>query len=179
MSPDARLVLCRTAHPHYAPRPLHGHADMLTVFLTLLQLLGDTDKALATLRARSLLVRLVQSIPTPAVSAVGGPHGLLNITRLLAAQDLAKGKAPASFGSVSDDGGNDADQASVGSVAGDQDNEPVLPRRCSKLVYKPPSDQDSLLKVMLAGLADGVCINICLLLAVCHTYLHECSNRLQ
>ncbi|CAN0450624.1 unnamed protein product, partial [Ectocarpus sp. 12 AP-2014] len=52
---------------------------------TVKQLLGDTDKALATLRARSLLVRLVQSIPTPAVSAVGGPHGLLNITRLLAA----------------------------------------------------------------------------------------------
>lgn len=156
MPPDVRFVLCSTAHPHYAPRPLHGYADMLTVLRTLLQLLGDTDKALATLRARSLLVRLIQSIPTPAVSAAGGPHGLLNITRLLAAQDLAKGKAPASFGSVSDDGGNDADQASVGSVAGDQDGEPVLRRRCSKLVYKPPSDQDSLLKVTLTELAGRV-----------------------
>ncbi|CAM9107710.1 unnamed protein product, partial [Ectocarpus fasciculatus] len=122
---------------------------------TVKQLLGDTDKALATLRARSLLVRLIQSIPTPAVSAAGGPHGLLNITRLLAAQDLAKGKAPASFGSVSDDGGNDADQASVGSVAGDQDGHPVLPRRCSKLVYKPPSDQDSLLKMLWRKVMDS------------------------
>ncbi|CAN0008104.1 unnamed protein product, partial [Ectocarpus sp. 8 AP-2014] len=122
---------------------------------TVKQLLGDTDKALATLRARSLLVRLIQSIPTPAVSAAGGPHGLLNITRLLAAQDLAKGKAPASFGSVSDDGGNDADQASVGSVAGGQHGEPVLPRRGSKLVYKPPSDQDSLLKMLWRKVMDS------------------------
>ncbi len=119
----------------------------------LLQLLRDTDKALSILRARSLLVRLIQSLPTPAIPAAGGPHGLLNITRLLAAQDLAKGIAPASFGSISRGGGNDADQ-SVGSQAVDQRADPVVSKRTSKLgsgrdskLADTPSPEDSLLKV--------------------------------
>lgn len=121
----------------------------------MLQLLRDTDKALSILRARSLLVRLIHSLPTPAIAAAGGPRGLLNITRLLAAQDLAKGNAPASFGSISRGDRIDSDQSSVGSVTGHQQAEPVVPKcnrklvpGCeSKLVDTPSSDQDSLLKV--------------------------------
>lgn len=92
-------------------------------------------------------MRLIQSLPTPAIAAAGGPCGLLNVTRLLAAQELAKGKTPASFGTTSRGGGSDADQSSVTSVAGDQQTEPVVPKRDSKLVDSPSSNQDSLLKV--------------------------------
>lgn len=92
-------------------------------------------------------MRLIQSLPTPAIAAAGGPRGLLNITRLLAAQDLAKGNAPASFGSISRGDRICTDQSSVGSVTGDEQAEPVVPKRNSKLVDTPSSDQDSLLKV--------------------------------
>ena len=134
----------------------YRHTGFVTVML---QLLGDTDKALSILRARSLLVRLIQSLPTPAIAAAGGPSGLLNITRLLAAQELAKGKAPASFGTTCRGGGSDADQSSETSVAGDQQAEPVDPKsnsklgpeRDGKLVDSPSSDQDSLLKVITVG----------------------------
>lgn len=128
------------------------HYCVACLSFAVLQLLRDTDKALSILRARSLLVRLIQSLPTPAIAAAGGPCGLLNITRLLAAQDLAKGNAPASFGSISCGDRIDTDQSSV---AGDQQAEPVVPKRNSKLVPEcdnklvdpPSSDQDSLLKV--------------------------------
>lgn len=60
------------------------------------QLLHDTDTALCILRARCLLVRLIHSLHTPAVAAAGGARGVLNLTRLLAAQDLAKGMVPTS-----------------------------------------------------------------------------------
>lgn len=121
----------------------------------MLQLLGETDKALSILRARSLLVRLIQSLPTPAIAAAGGPCGLLNITRLLAAQELAKGKAPASFATTHQGGGSDGDQSSVTSIAGDPQAGAVDskrksrlgPERVSKLVDSTSSDQDSLLKV--------------------------------
>lgn len=81
------------------------------------------------------------------------------MTRLLAAQELAKGKVPASFGTTSRGGGSDGDQASVTSVAGDQPAESVDPKSSSKLgperdgklVDSPSSDQDSLLKVITVG----------------------------
>lgn len=143
-------------------RCIPAHA---TFAIVVLQLLGDTDKALSILRARSLLVRLIQSLPTPAIAAAGGPRGLLNMTRLLAAQELAKGKAPASFGTTSRGGGSDADQSSVTSVAGDQEAEPVHPKSNNKLgpepdgksADSPSSDQDSLLKVITGG-ATSACV---------------------
>lgn len=101
-------------------------------------------------------MRLIQSLPTPAIPAAGGPYGLLNITRLLAAQDLAKGTAPASFGSMSRSGGNDTDQ-SGGSETGDDKADPVVSksnsklgsRLDSKLTDTPTPDEESLLKVKL------------------------------
>lgn len=143
-----------TIEPYFASSPSRKYFAVCMSF-AVLQLLRDTDKALSILRARSLLVRLISSLPTPAIAAAGGPPGLLNITRLLAAQDLAKGNAPASFGSMSRSDRIDTDQSSVGSVTGGEQAEPVLPKHNSKLVPEcdsklvdtPSSDQDSLLKV--------------------------------
>ena len=109
------------------------------------------------------MVRLIHSLPTPAIAASGGPAGLLNITRLLAAQDLAKGIAPASIGSsvlngldgVSGDG-TGVDQSHLGSVGGDEDHShshshghsnSVLIERDRKLVTSPQPDGESLLQV--------------------------------
>lgn len=109
----------------------------------------DTDIALAIHRARSLLVCLIHSLPTPAITAAGGPRGLLNITRLLAAQDLAKGISPASMGIAAHGDGNDVGQSAVGSVAGEQQRETgAMPKSDKKLVDTPQPDQDSLLKVV-------------------------------
>lgn len=81
------------------------------------------------------------------------------MTRLLAAQELAKGKVPASFETTSGGGGSDADHSSMASIAGDQQAGPVGPKsnsklgpeRDGKLVDSPSSDQDSLLKVIIVG----------------------------
>ena len=152
---------CDCCNAHFF-RWFPAHA---TFAIVVLQLLGDTDKALSILRARSLLVRLIQSLPTPAVAAAGGPSGLLNMTRLLAAQELAKGEAPASFETTPGGGASEADHSSVTSVAADQQAEPVDresnselgPARDSKLVDSPSSDQDSLLKVVNVG-ATSECV---------------------
>lgn len=93
-------------------------------------------------------MRLIQSLPTPAIEAAGGPSGLLNITRLLAAQELARGSPPVSFGILPRGGEIETDQTSAGSVRGDQQAEPVDPKRDRKLTDTQSSEQDSLLKVM-------------------------------
>ncbi|CAM9363904.1 unnamed protein product, partial [Discosporangium mesarthrocarpum] len=61
------------------------------------KVLCDTDRALCVLRARRLLVRFIHLLQLPAVTAAGGPHSLLSLTRLLAAEEMAKGEAPASL----------------------------------------------------------------------------------
>lgn len=101
-------------------------------------------------------MRLIQSLPTPAIAAAGGPCGLLNITRLLAAQDLAKGSTP-SFGELFCGGPDTADQSSEESVIIDpQQGDPALPKggrkadRDIKFGDTPSSEQDSSLKVTLA-----------------------------
>lgn len=106
------------------------------------QLLDESDVALSLLRARSLLVRLIYTLPTPALAASGGPSGLLNITRLLAAQDLAKGIAPSSI--VTSD-----DHSSLpSSDQHDQTNAGPPLDRDSKLISSSRLDGESLLKVI-------------------------------
>ena len=126
--------------------------------LTLAKVLRDTDIVLSVLGARSLVVRLINSLPTPAIPAAGGPSGLLNITRLLAAQDLAKGDTPASISftipdSSTDHAGVNVEQLSVRSVPGDSDSKVnIAKERDRKLADRtctPQTDQDPLLKVKI------------------------------
>lgn len=111
------------------------------------------------------MVRLINSLPTPAIPAAGGPSGLLNITRLLAAQDLAKGDTPASMSftipdSSAGDGGVNGEQLSVGPVVGDGESKANIAkernRKLADSTCTPQTDQDPLLKVkcgamLLAG----------------------------
>ncbi|CAM9591597.1 unnamed protein product, partial [Scytosiphon promiscuus] len=123
------------------------------------KLLFDTDKALSILRARSLLVRLVQSLPTPAIAAAGGPCGLLNITRLLAAQDLAKGDSPL-FGELFC-GGASVTQSSIESATDPQRGDSVVSKgdgktdRDTKFGDTPSSEQDSSLKMLWRKVMDS------------------------
>lgn len=124
--------------------------------LAMPKVLRDTDTALSVLGARSLVVRLINSLPTPAIPAAGGPSGLLNITRLLAAQDLAKGDTPASMSftipeSSTAHGGVNVEHLSVGPVAGDGDSKANIAkerdRKLADSTCTPQTDQDPLLKV--------------------------------
>lgn len=100
-------------------------------------------------------MRLIQSLPTPAIAAAGGPCGLLNITRLLAAQDLAKGITP-SFGEICCGEASGGDRSSVESATDPEQGDPHVPKGDSKTDHRikfgdtPSSEQDSSLKVMLA-----------------------------
>lgn len=102
------------------------------------------------------MVRLINSLPTPAIPAAGGPSGLLNITRLLAAQDLASGDTPASMGftipeSSTGHGSVNIEQLPVRSVGGDDDGKSnsakVRDRKIADTTCTPQADQDPLLKV--------------------------------
>lgn len=132
--------------------------------LALAKVLRDTDTALSVLGARSLVVRLINSLPTPAIPAAGGPSGLLNITRLLAAQDLAKGDTPASMSftipeSSTAHGGVNVEHLSVGPVTGDGDSKANIAkerdRKLADSTCTPQTDQDPLLKVTWSGYAVG------------------------
>lgn len=111
------------------------------------QLLHDTDTALSMLRARSLLVHLIHSLHTPAIAAAGGPRGLLNLTRLLAAQDLAIGKVPTSVWSSADGGPQSAHQWAIGLATGEGQGETGSDSQRNELADTAQPDQDPLLKV--------------------------------
>lgn len=146
---DARRPPCSSNDQ----RPLYCHAASVARFT---QVLHDTDTALAVLRARSLLVRLIHSLPTPAIAAAGGPDGLLNITRLLAAQDLAKGTAPALMESTPYSDGHNAGQSAPGSMTRDRQGEITpLPERDGKVIDSTQPDHEPLLKVMNASFVGG------------------------
>lgn len=136
----------------YLPaRPDQSFASVV-VCRVFVQLLLESDTALSVLRGRSLLVHLIHSLPTPAIAAAGGPGGLLNITRLLAAHDLANGIAPTSVGTLAEmtdgDDRNDSEPpprpSVVGAAEGEADH---LPGTDSKLLDFPQLQRKSLLKV--------------------------------
>lgn len=74
------------------------------------------------------------------MAAAGGPGGLLNMTRLLAAQDLAKGNAPASMSMGSAVGSEAGSQQGGGSGVGQESER--------KVIDTPQPSHDSLLKVI-------------------------------
>lgn len=112
--------------------------------------------ALSILRARSLLVRLIHSLNTPAIAAAGGPRSLLNLTRLLAAQDLANGSVPTSVWS-SADSLQGSQQLEIGYATGEvQGTDHSVLQHNDKVVGAAHLDQDSLLKVGIVQ-AGGVC----------------------
>lgn len=120
------------------------------------QLLHDTDTALSMLRARSLLVHLIHSLHTPAIAAAGGPRELLNLTRLLAAQDLANGSVPTSVWNSADGGPQSSHEWAIGLTTGEDQGEARSgSQRNNELADTAQPDQDSLLKVTIVGDEDA------------------------
>lgn len=156
---------------YHGQRLLHYHV----VFVArLIQVLHDTDTALAVLRARSLLVRLIHSLPTPAIAAAGGPRGLLNITRLLAAQDLAKGTTPALMESTPHSDGHNAGQSAPGSMTRDrQGDPPSLPEGDRKVIDPTQPGHEPLLKVMSSSFVGGRETNVAGRVAVWTDFVSE------
>ncbi|CAM9123344.1 unnamed protein product [Choristocarpus tenellus] len=114
-------------------RSLYGE-KLDTEGTALAKVLWSTDMTLSVLRARCLLVHLIHNLHMPAVAAAGGPQSLLRLTRLLAAQEMATGTAPAPvWGKGSDNGHSSED------TRNDTRNDLPVDARTS---------QDSLLKVL-------------------------------
>lgn len=106
-------------------------------------------------------MRLIHGLHTPAIAAAGGPTGLLNLTRLLAAQDLAKGSVPSSVWGSADygHGRNNCHPSEAGLVAGEGHENNSKSQRTKEHVDTPQSNEDSLLKVKyraVLGSSDGL-----------------------
>lgn len=90
-------------------------------------------------------MRLIHSLHTPAIAAAGGPRGLLNLTRLLAAQDLAKGSVPASVWSTHHAAPPPDARLIAGAGQSETNSESI---GNTKIVTTPAPNQDPLLRVL-------------------------------